>query len=81
MVSLIIIIPKDSTMNKKIFLLTLFWALPGTSLESKGPPKREESKKRKNPFFRSVLNYHEDEIPYDDETTRNEADELTLVQS
>ena len=48
--------------------------------ESKGPPK-EQPKKRKHSFFRSVLNYQEDELPSDDETTRNEANEITLVQS
>jgi hypothetical protein len=67
-------------MNKKILFFTLLWTLPGSSLESKGPPK-EQPKKRNRPFFRSVLNYQEDELPSDDETTRNEADEITLVQS
>lgn len=67
-------------MNKKILILTLFWALPGTCLESKGPPK-EPPKKRRHSFFRSVLHYQEDELTCDDETTRNEADELTVAQS
>lgn len=67
-------------MNKKILFFTLLWVLPGSSLESKGPPK-EQPKKRKHSFFRSVLNYQEDELPSDDETTRNEANEITLVQS
>lgn len=67
-------------MNKKILFLTLLCTLLCALLESKGPPK-ERPKKRKNPFFRSVLNYQEDELPSDDEVTRNEADEITLVQS